>query len=104
MVPAVPNQRPTAMTPMEGPRPTAGQTLDPGRFASDKWATDDLPTAVLEAAGPNATSEQNKRFLAAKKAATSAQENMNDARGITPGYNHGKRYTNPDDATNYPAW
>jgi len=111
MVPAVPNQVPTAMTPMEGPRPTQGLYSDTrvpgGQYAFDTGpgtGTLDMPALAKEAAGGNLTPEQLKRYLAARDAMTSAQENINEGMGITPSYNAGKRWTSPDTATNYPAW
>lgn len=75
-----------------------GGKLDADRFASDQWADRDQ---LAERRNGKLTDAQAQRYVAARRAMTSAQENMNDARDVPRDYNGGKRFTSPDDATDY---
>ena len=109
MVPAVPNQVPVAPVPsasgasVQGYGTADGPPLDPGKYASDRWVGQDMPSRTSDAVGwENLTPAQQQEYFRAREAGTSAQENMNEAAGIRPSY--GARFQPPDKATNYPAW
>lgn len=74
---------------------------DSSRFAHDMgpgMQQEDMPSRIDREAGGNLTPEQNERYLAARKAGTAAQENMNEARGVP------RLTTKPEDATDYAGY